>query len=271
MEYMTDMTAELLAEIVNKRQVKAIREVFETYNIVDLAEIVGDLTLAEALFIFKVLPKEKSGELFTYLAKDKQEKLVERLTTEQIQSILDELYSDDIMEFIDELPNELVKKILAAASKTKRDEINQLLSYKEFSCGSIMSTDYVELNYLDTIDQAMDEIKSQRKVAESISYGYVLKKGKLVGIISMRDVILAPEDSTLQEQMETEFVCVKTNDDQEVAIELMKKYDLTMMPVVDEADHLVGVVTADDVIDVMEEEATEDIHKMAAVTPLDGS
>lgn len=271
MELMSEMTTEQLSELVSKRQVKAIRDVFESYNIVDLAELVGEMTLAEALFIFKVLKKETSGELFTYLTKDKQEKLVEQLTSEQIKSILDELYSDDIMEFIDELPNELVKKILASASKTQREEINQLLSYKEFSCGSIMSTDYVELNYLDTIDQAMAEIKAQRTVAESISYGYVLKKGKLVGIISMRDIILAPEESTLQEEMETEFVCVKTNDDQELAIDLMKKYDLTMMPVVDEEEHLVGVVTADDVIDVMEEEATEDIHKMAAVTPIDGS
>lgn len=268
---MIEMTKEILAEAATLRQVKRVREIFDTYNIVDLADIVGELEISEALFIFKVLRKEVSGQVFTYLSKDKQESLVELLTNDQIKNILAELYSDDMMEFMDELPNELVKKILGAVSKAQREEINQLLSYAEFSCGSIMTTDFVELKRNDTIDEAMHDIKRQKRVAESISYGYVLEKDKLVGIVSMRDIIFAPEDSLLEEIMDEEFVAVTTKDDQELAIELIKKYDLTMIPVVDDQEHLVGVITSDDVIDVMEEEATEDIHMMAAVTPLDDS
>ncbi|MBQ7890874.1 MAG: magnesium transporter [Erysipelotrichaceae bacterium] len=268
---MIEMTKEILAEAATLRQVKRVREIFDTYNIVDLADIVGELEISEALFIFKVLRKEVSGQVFTYLSKDKQESLVELLTNDQIKNILAELYSDDMMEFMDELPNELVKKILGAVSKAQREEINQLLSYAEFSCGSIMTTDFVELKRDDTIDEAMHDIKRQKRVAESISYGYVLEKDKLVGIVSMRDIIFAPEDSLLEEIMDEEFVAVTTKDDQELAIELIKKYDLTMIPVVDDQEHLVGVITSDDVIDVMEEEATEDIHMMAAVTPLDDS
>lgn len=268
---MEEMTREALAEVATLRQVKRVREIFDTYNIVDLADIVGELELSEALFIFKVLRKEVSGQVFTYLSKDKQEKLVELLTDAQIKNILAELYADDMMEFMDELPQELVKRILSSISKEQREEINQLLSYAEFSCGSIMTTDFVELKQSDTIDEAMEEIKRQRKVAESISYGYVVDKNKLVGIISMRDIIFAPEHSLLVDEMDTEFVSVTTKDDQEYAIELIKKYDLTMIPVVDDQEHLVGVITSDDVIDVMEEEATEDIHMMAAVAPMDDS
>ena len=268
---MIEMTKEILAEAATLRQVKRVREIFDTYNIVDLADIVGELEISEALFIFKVLRKEVSGQVFTYLSKDKQESLVELLTNDQIKNILAELYSDDMMEFMDELPNELVKKILGAVSKSQREEINQLLSYAEFSCGSIMTTDFVELKRDDTIDEVMHDIKRQKRVAESISYGYVLEKDKLVGIVSMRDIIFAPEDSLLEEIMDEEFVAVTTKDDQELAIELIKKYDLTMIPVVDDQEHLVGVITSDDVIDVMEEEATEDIHMMAAVAPMDDS
>ena len=268
---MEEMTREILAEAANLRQVKRVREIFDTYNIVDLADIVGELEISEALFVFKVLRKEVSGQVFTYLEKDKQEKLVELLTDAQIKNILAELYADDMMEFMDELPKELVKRILASISKEQREEINQLLSYAEFSCGSIMTTDFVELNQKDTIDEAMADIKRQRKVAESISYGYVVDRDKLVGIISMRDIIFAPEHSLIADEMDTEFVCVTTKDDQELAIELIKKYDLTMIPVVDDQEHLVGVITSDDVIDVMEEEATEDIHMMAAVAPIDDS
>ncbi|MCF0110823.1 MAG: magnesium transporter [Erysipelotrichaceae bacterium] len=270
MEY-TEITKELLAELVFEHQVEQIREIFDEHNIVNLAEIVADMELAEALFIFKTLRKDMSGSLFTYLVPEKQEKLITLLTGTEIKQMLDELYSDDIMEFIDEMPEEIVKKILKSASKSQREEINQLLSYKENSCGSIMSTDYVELSGELTIEQAMEETRKQREVAESISYGYVLKNQILVGTISLRDIIFAPDDHLVEDEMETDIVYVTTNDDQEEAGDLMSRYDLTMIPVVDAERKLVGIITADDVIDVIEEEATEDIHKMAAVNPLEGS
>ena len=268
---MTEINQALLVELIEKHQVKKIREIFDEYNIVDLAEIVQELTLQEALFVFKVLSKDKSGDLFSYLQPAKQEKLIERLASEEIKGILDNIYSDDIMEFMEEMPPVLVKKILASVSKEKREEINSLLLYKEDSCGSIMNTDYVELDGESTIAEAMESIKKQRKIAESISYGYVVYMGKLVGLISLRDIIFAPDEAKLSDKMDTEFVFVKTSQDQNDAIDLIKKYDLTMIPVVDDMNQLVGVITVDDVIDAMEEEDTEDMHKMAAMRPIEGS
>ena len=264
----TNITKEILEELVKKRDVNALRDIFTRKNIIDLAQIVGDLDIREALFIFKVLTKPQASELFTYLPPEKQKKLVQLLTSKEISSILASAYADDIADLLDELPSDLAKDILANVPKERREDINELLSYKENSCGSIMGVDYAELKLGDTIGQAMEEIRNQKEVAESISYGYVVSRGKLVGTIALRDLILIPDSHPLKEEMETDFAYAKTTDDQEVAIDLIKKYDLTMLPIIDEDEKLVGVITADDIVDAMEEEATEDIHKMGAVVPV---
>lgn len=262
------MTAEQLERLVHRRDVKGIREAFDTYQIVDLAELVADLEIRDALFIFKVISRHQASELFTYLDKDSQEKLVSILTSDQIKGILADVYADDIADVVGELPADLARKILAAVPAERRKEINELLSYKENSCGSIMTTDYVEIPLQDTIGEAMREVRDQRQIAESISYGYVVDKEKLAGEIPLRDILLAPDDTPIHDVMDDKPVYVRTNDDQEVALDRIREYDMEMIPVCDEDGDLVGVITADDLMDVMEQEATEDIHKMNAVVPV---
>ena len=264
----TKISMENLEEIVKERNPVRVRELFDTHNIVDLAELVGELDIRDAIFVIKVLAKHRASELFTYLSTEKQEKLIELMTSSEITNIMEDVYSDDIADFLDELPSELAKKILAAVPSDRRAEINTLLSYKDNSCGSIMSTDYVELPLQSTVEEAMEEVRKQRSVAESISYGYVVASEKLVGTIPLRSLLLSPDHAKLEDVMDSKPVHVHTNDDREEAIEMMRNYDLTMIPVVDEEDDLVGVITADDVVDAIEEEATEDIHKMNAVVPV---
>lgn len=259
-----------LQELVSKRDVKALRVFFDEHNIVDLAAIVEELTIEEAIFIFKVLPTDISGDLFSYLEVEKQEKLIELLTSKEIKGIVENLYSDDIADFIGEMPDEITKKVLKAVTPETRGEINLLLSYAENSCGSIMTMDYVDLNENLTIAQAMDEVKEQREIAESIAVCYVTdNKGALVGAMSIRDILFAPDNALIKDEMDTDIVSVKTSDDQEEAIKAFQKYDFTKLPVVDERNKLIGMITSDDVIDAIEDEATEDIHKMAGINPVE--
>ncbi len=265
-----EFTFEELTKVVEGKNVRQLREVFDEHNIVDLALMVEELSTEEAVYVFRVLTKERSGELFSYLPLPKQERLIEILSGPEIKGILDNLYSDDIADFIEEMPEEIVTKVLKSASNQQRKEINMLLSYAENSCGSIMTTDYVDLDEDLTITQAMEEIKKQREIAESISYCYMInKKKQLRGAMSMRDILFAPKNAILKEVMDEDIVSVKTIDDQEEAIREMQKYDLTMIPVVDESQKLVGLITSDDVLDALEDEATEDIHKMAGITPIE--
>lgn len=265
-----EFTFEELVKVVESKNVQQLREVFDEHNIVDLAMMVEGLSTEEAVYVFRVLTKERSGELFSYLQIEKQERLIEILGGPEIKGILDNLYTDDIADFIEEMPEEIVTKVLKSASSKQRREINMLLSYKENSCGSIMTTDYVDLDENLTVNQAMEEIKNQREIAESISYCYMVdQKKRLCGAMSIRDILFAPKNAVLKEIMDEDIVSVKTSDDQERAIYEMQKYDLTMIPVVDESRKIVGLITSDDVLDALEDEATEDIHKMAGITPIE--
>lgn len=265
-----DFNFEELARIIEEKNIQHLREVFEEHNIVDLALMVEELSIEEAVYVFRVLTKEYSGELFSYLSLEHQERLIEILTGSEIKGILDNLYTDDLADFVEEMPEEIVTKILKSVSAQQRKEINMLLSYKENSCGSIMTTNYVKLDENLTVAQAMEVIKKQREIAESISYCYMIdQKNKLHGAMSMRDILFAPKNSLLKDVMEEDIIYVKTTDDQEEAIHEMQKYDFSMIPVVDESQKLVGVITSDDVLDVLEDEATEDIHKMAGINPIE--
>ncbi|MCF0108948.1 MAG: magnesium transporter [Erysipelotrichaceae bacterium] len=259
-----------LKDLCAKRSVLDIRAFFEDNNIVDLAAVVEELDIKDAVFIFKILPKDTSGDLFSYLQPEKQEKLIYLLTSREVKSIIDNLYSDDIIDFIEEMPEEIVKKVLKSVDPEDRAQINALLSYGENTCGSIMTTDYVELNENITVAKAMEEVKEQREIAESIAVCFVTNDtGELTGVMSIRDILFAPENGLVKDEMETDVVYVKTNDDQEEAVKLFQRYDFSKLPVVDERMKLVGMITSDDVIDVIEDEATEDIHKMAGINPIE--
>lgn len=267
-----EITVEQLQTLIAEKKVAALREIFDEYNVVDMSELVGELELQEALFIFKTLKKDVTSQIFTYLPHDKQETLIQAFTGPQIKEMLDSLYDDDIIEFIEDMPANIVKHVLQNASPQQRVEINKLLSYEENSAGSIMSTNFVVLKENDTVPEAFAKIKQQGKAAETINYCYIINNKKvLLGVVTLRNLLLNEEDEEVSQIMDTDLVVVTTSDDQEDVAKLFEKYDLTVIPVVNNDGCLVGIVTVDDIIDVIHEEVTEDIHKMGAITPIDNT
>ncbi|MEG0290371.1 MAG: magnesium transporter [Erysipelotrichaceae bacterium] len=269
MENKFDVTIQDLETLIATKKITKLRELFDDHNVVDMSELVGDLKLQEALFIFKTLKKDVSAEIFSYLGHDKQEALIQAFTGPQIKEMLDELYDDDILDFIEEMPANIVQHVLKNASPQQRVEINKLLSYEENSAGSIMTTNFVGLKEKDTIPQAIEKIRKQGQKAETINYCYIIDAKKtLVGVTSLRDILLCQQDETMADLMETDLIYATTNEDQEEVAKLIEKYDITVVPVVNDQKCLVGIITVDDIIDVIHEEATEDIHKMNAISPI---
>ena len=263
---------ELLTSWIKKKEYKNIRHFFDETNIVDAALIVDELESEDILHLFKIIRKDIGADLLSYVSNDTIEHLTSNLNPEHIQSLMEELYSDDLNEILSELPDELVTKVLQAATPELRKQINEFLSYGESSCGSIMSVDFVIIKQSNTVLQAMKAIRRQGKLAETINVCYVVDDDKkLVGSISLKNILFAKEESIIEDIMEHDIHYVYTNDDQEEAAKLISKYDITSLPVIDSSKTVLGIITVDDILDVVEEEATEDIHKMGAMTPLDGS
>ena len=258
--------------LIEGRKFQEIRDVFNYYNMVDLALMVEDCSLDQVLMLFKILKREISAEMFTYLSNNKQEELINAFTSLEIKGMLENLYSDDIVDFLEELPSNLVKKILQSATEDQRYEMNLLLSYPEDSAGYMMTTDFVELKLSDTVKRAITRIKTQGKVAETISNCYIVNENRtLVGSIRLREILFADEDEMISEIMDTDVISVVTSDDREEVANVFKKYDFSVLPVVNDEEKLIGIITADDIIDVIYEETTEDIQKIAAITPMEGS
>ena len=267
-----EITLELLSELIEDKNAKVIRDVFDTHNIVDLAAVVDQCDIKQIVYLFKVLKRDISGELFSYLDIKTQTLIIDTIASNEIRIILDNLHSDDVVEIMDDLPANLVKKVIHAATPEQREEINTLLSFDPSSAGYIMSTDFVELKQNDTVELAIKKIKKQGKVAETISYCYVVDdKRKLVGMIKLRDILFEDSEDSISDHMEKDIVFVRTNDDKEEAAYLASHYDLLVVPVVNDEGCLIGIITADDILDVIEEETTEDIHKMAAILPVEDS
>ncbi len=258
--------------LIEGRKFQEIRDAFNYYNMVDLALMVEECSVDQILMLFKILKREISAEMFTYLSNNKQEELIQAFTSLEIKGMLENLYSDDIIDFLEELPSNLVKKILQSASDDQRSEINLLLSYPEDSAGYMMTTDFVELKVNDTVKRAITRIKTQGKVAETISNCYIVNENRtLVGSIRLREILFADEDEMISEIMDRDVITVMTSDDREVVANVFKKYDYSVIPVVNDEEKLIGIITADDIIDVIYEETTEDIQKIAAITPMEGS
>lgn len=267
-----EITTSLLKELIGNKEVKKLREIFDEFNIVDLAGFVDELSLNDILFLFNILKKEITGEMFSYLNNETQSSIIEAFTSNDIRSILENMYTDDVVDIMDDLPANLVKKVLQAASPQQRSEINTILSYHPGTAGYIMSTDFVELKDTDTVEMAIKRIKRQGKVAETISFCYIVdKKRRLVGTIALRDILFEDSDDMISDHMERDVISVKTNDDQEEVAHVASKYDLLVVPVVNDEDCLIGIITVDDILDVIEEEVTEDIQKMAAIVPVEES
>ena len=239
-------------------------------NPVDIAELLEDLTKEQSLKIFRILPKDTSAEVFSYLSSEKQQEIVENITDEEICHIIDEMFIDDTVDFIEEMPANIVDKILQNTSSDTRKLINQFLKYPENSAGSVMTVEYVSLKSDMNIGQALNHIKKVGIDNETIDICYIIdNQRKLVGFISLKSLIFLDDILPLVDAMETNVISAVTTDDQEFIASQFRKYDLTSMPVVDNEGRLVGIITIDDVVDVIDQENTEDFQKMAAMNPSD--
>ena len=261
------MDKDIFIKLLAQREFKAVRSILDVMNEVDIASLLSTLSDKELALAFRLIPKDKAAEVFSNMDSSMQTYLVTMFTEKELKELLDDLYMDDTVDMLEELPANLVKRILATVSASDRSMINQLLNYPEDSAGSIMTTEYVDLREEMTVGQAMAHIKKTGIHKETIYTCYITERRKLVGIVSAKDLMTTDDDVPIKELMETEIISVYTHADQEQVAQLFTKYDLLALPVIDQDGRMVGIVTFDDAMDVMVDEATEDITKMAAINP----
>lgn len=261
------MNKEIFVKLLQQRQYKAVRSILDVMNEVDIASLLSDLEDKELALAFRLIPKDKAAEVFSNMDTSLQTYLVEMFSDKELKEILDDLYMDDTVDLLEELPANLVNRILDAVSPDDRTLINQLLNYPDDSAGSIMTTEYVDIRETMTVAQSMAHIKETGIHKETIYTCYVTDKRKLIGIVSAKDLMTSDDDMKIKDLMETEIIFVTTHTDQEEVASLFTKYDLIALPVLDADGHMVGIVTFDDAMDVMVDEATEDMTKMAAMSP----
>ena len=263
-----DRIKERLDKLLQAGRHGELRGALMMLNEVDIAEYLQTLTPDKVLLVFRLLPKDISADVFAYMDDDQRTKLMESISDDEISRLVDEMFIDDAVDFLEELPAGVVKRILAACDPEKREVINQFLRYPANSAGSIMTIEFCEFHQGITVKEAMDEIRRTALDKETLNTLYVMDmQRKLIGTIPLRKLILAREDTIIDHLMNTNFISVSTTDDQEFVADTVRKYDLICIPVVDKEGRLVGIVTVDDAIDVIEDENTEDIETMAALLP----
>ena len=261
------MDKDIFIKLLAQREFKAVRSILDVMNEVDIASLLSTLSDKELALAFRLIPKDKAAEVFSNMDTSMQTYLVTMFTEKELKELLDDLYMDDTVDMLEELPANLVKRILATVSASDRSMINQLLNYPEDSAGSIMTTEYVDLREEMTVGQAMAHIKKTGIHKETIYTCYITERRKLVGIVSAKDLMTTDDNVPIKDLMETEIISVYTHADQEQVAQLFTQYDLLALPVIDQDGRMVGIVTFDDAMDVMVDEATEDITKMAAINP----
>ena len=247
-----------------------LRGALNMLNEVDIAEYLETLDNERVLVVFRLLPKDISAEVFSYMDNDQRTRIMEAMDDAEAMRLIDDMFIDDAVDFLEELPAGVVKRMLQGCDEKKRQLINQFLRYPENSAGSIMTIEYMEFHLGTTVGQAMAEIRRTGVDKETINTLYILDESrKLLGTVGLRKLLLASDDKQVEELMNTQVISVHTTDDQEVVADTVRKYDLLSIPVVDHEDRLVGIITVDDIVDVIEEENTEDFEKMAAMLPSD--
>lgn len=261
---------ETLAALVEGKKYTTLRDVLVTMNAVDVAAIFEDMPEEKLPLLFRLLPKELAAETFVEMEPEAQELLIRGFSDNELKEVVDELYVDDAVDIVEEMPANVVKRILKQADPEMRKMINEILKYPDDSAGSIMTTEYVSLRPDMTAEEAIKRIRRTGVDKETIYTCYVTENNrKLIGMISMRTLILAEDDDVLKEIMEQNVISVSTLEDQENVAQMFTKYDFSALPVVDQENRLVGIVTVDDAIDVLQEETTEDFEKMAGMAPSD--
>ena len=259
---------EKIEEFIKEKKYTELKALLKEMKSADISAILDDLNKEEAVIVFRLLSKEKAGMTFSYMETDMREKLIQNLTDSELKSVLDELFMDDTVDLIEEMPSNVVTRILRTVNRNDRKIINELLKYPDDSAGSVMTTEFIDLRENMTIEQALDRIRKIGTDSETIYTCYVLDKDRILkGIIDIKDILLAKEDSLIHDLMETNIISVNTLEDQEEVAKAFDKYDLYALPVVDNENRLVGIITVDDAMDVLQEEVDEDFNKMAAISP----
>ena len=261
---------EQLMELVQTKQFRKLRSILMEMNEVDVAEFLDELGPEETILVFRLLPKEQAAEVFAELEdSDDQERLINALNDKELREVLDELYLDDTVDVIEDMPANVVSRILRNSDPASRSQINQLLNYPKDSAGSIMTTEYVFLHPDATVEESFARIRKVGLDKETVYTCYVTQNRVLLGVVTVRRMLLSSYETRIGDIMETNVLSVNTHEDKEDVAQLFSKYDLSALPVVDGEDRLVGIITFDDAMDVMEEETTEDFEKMAAILPSD--
>lgn len=262
------MTKEIFERLLNEKQYKAIKSIFDTMNPVDTATLLPEFEEKQMVLLFRLIPKENAAMVFTYLDHEQEQVLLEAFTDNELKNIMDDMFIDDAVDVIEEMPANVVERMLAAAGD-KRNSINTVLNYPEDSAGSIMTLEYISLFPNMTIGDALKKIKSRGVHFETVNICYVVEKHKLLGTVTAMDLLTCDDDELLSEIMDENPISVNTHADQEEVAQLFNKYDVVSLPVVDNENCMVGIVTFDDAIDVIQEETEEDFQKMAAMAPTD--
>ncbi len=261
---------DIIKNLVKEGMFSKVKDEIVKMNVVDIASLLEELEEEKMLIIFRLLPKDISAEVFSYMHTEQQQYIIEVITDKEIQTITDRLFLDDTVDILEEMPSNVVKKILKNTTKQKRQLINLFLKYPENSAGSIMTIEYVDLKKELKVKDSLEYIKQTGVDKETVNVCYVINKNrKLEGVVSLRKLVLTDGDIVIKDIMDTNFISIPTNADQEEIASLFKKYNLLAMPVVDKENRLVGIITIDDIVDVIEQENTEDLQKMAAMTPTD--
>ena len=265
------MNKEIFVKLLAQRQFKAVRSILDVMNEVDIASLLSDLDDKELALAFRLIPKDKAAEVFANMNNSMQTYLVEMFSEKELKELLDDLYMDDTVDLLEELPANLVNRILNTVDQADRTLINQLLNNPDDSEGTLMTTEYVDIRETMTVAQAMAHIKETGIHKETIYTCYVTDQRRLLGIVSAKDLMTTADDVLIRDLMQTEIISVSTHTDKEEVAQLFTKYNFLALPVLDQDERLVGIVTFDDAMDVMVDEATEDITKMAAMSPSEKS
>lgn len=268
MEEIKDL--EVIKELLETKQYTRLRQRMADMNIADIAAVMEELKEEELLKVFRILPKNMAADVFSYLEVESQQYIITSLSDREAANIINNLMADDATDLLEEMPANIVKKLLANASAETRRDINHLLRYPEDSAGSIMTVEYVDLKEDMTVEDAIQRIRQIGVDSETINICYVLdSKRTLVGTVALRYLLISPADAVIGDIMHENVIYLNTLMDQEEVARQFQKYDFTSMPVADNEGRLVGIITVDDVVDILQEEATEDIEKMAAIVPSD--
>lgn len=263
---------ENISTLLAEGKLSELREQLCDLNVVDIAQAMESLPADELLRIFRILPKDISADVFSYLEPDSQAQLLNLITDSELESLLDDMFLDDTVDFLEEVPANVVRRVLAKADRETRCLINRFLKYPENSAGSIMTIEMVELHDFFTVGQAIDHIRSTAVDKETVYTCFCIDdKRHLIGNVALHTLLTAKDNEFIRDIMDTDsqLICVNTLDDQENVADIARKYDLLSVPVVDNESRLVGIITIDDIVDVIEDENTEDFEKMAMLHPSD--